>query len=160
MSGRRLWLIGEHNPYGADPAYALYPLPHHASGARLARALGLDAATYLSTFERRNLLSCPNWSAPAARAAADDLLREQTHLDRLVLLGAKVSAAFGVDFRSNLFAPRFMQVGHGHLCGRTVLVLPHPSGLSREWNDPQTAPRSRAAFEALRSESTPAPEPA
>jgi hypothetical protein len=119
--------------------------PHH-----LARTL-----SYLALFERRNLLAAARWSAPAARAAADGILREQTHLDRLVLLGAKVSAAFGVDFRSNLLHPRFVQVGNELLCGRWVLVLPHPSGRSREWNDPRTAELAREALAALRSASDP-----
>lgn len=33
MSERRIVLVGELNPYGADPQFALYPTPRHAAGA-------------------------------------------------------------------------------------------------------------------------------
>ena len=76
----RTWLVGEQNPYGADPNFALYPLPENAAGARLARFLGLQKFP-----------------------------------------------------------------------GRRVLVAPHPSGLSREWNDPRAPERLRAALAQLES---------
>ena len=41
MTSSRPILVGMNNPYGADPAMALYPLPERASGGRLARILGL-----------------------------------------------------------------------------------------------------------------------
>lgn len=146
---RRVWLVGEHNPVSSDPRHALYPAPPGCAGARLCDVLELTVAEYLRRFERRNLLDTAKWSAPRARAAADALLAAHPALDRLVLLGARVAAAFGVDFRTNLCEPRFMQVGSAVLRGRGVLVVPHPSGLSREWNDRTMAPRVRAAFKRL-----------
>jgi hypothetical protein len=153
---RRLWLVGERNPYGADPFFALYPLPRNAAGGRLCRVLGMTADRYLEAFERRNLMphDAGRWSAPAARAAADALLEAHPTGHALVLLGARVSAAFGVDYASNTFAPRFMQVGDRVLRGRRVLVLPHPSGRSRAWNHPDAAALARGALEMLRSEVT------
>jgi hypothetical protein len=63
----RVVLVGESNPYGADPRYALYPLPPQASGGRLARILGLSARQYLRAFPHRvNLLTTARWAAPAA----------------------------------------------------------------------------------------------
>jgi hypothetical protein len=145
----RVWLIGEQNPYGVDPTYALYPLPPHATGGRLARVLGLDDRTYLRAFVRRNLLTADKWSVPAARAAADELLAEHPPDDKLVLLGARVAAAFGLPFRDHLFELQRVAVGAARQ-ERHVLVVPHPSGLSREWNDPSAAPRVKAAVEELR----------
>lgn len=153
---RRVWLIGEQNPYGNDPRFALYPRPKRAAGARLCTALGLTAHEYLRRFERRNLLGPVKWSAPVARAAAQVLLGEAAtagallggHVS-LVLCGAKVSAAFGLPF-----AP-LAQV-HALVPDRVQgLVVPHPSGLSRLWNQKGMALRVRAAVEAL----TPLPVP-
>jgi hypothetical protein len=120
-------LVGEANPYGADPYYALYPLPENASGGRLARILGLSESQYLRLFDRRNL--CPmEWSAPVARAQAENIRAEGR--EHVVLLGAKVARAFGFDY-----AP-FTGSKHFYL-------LPHPSGLCRVWNEPDAVQRAR-----------------
>ena len=100
----RTWLIGEQNPYGADPAFALYPLPENAAGARL---------------------------------------------------GARVSAAFGVPFRERLFDPEVCVLRAPDI-RRRILVAPHPSGRSREWNDPRAPERLRAALARLESGESPA----
>lgn len=146
----RVWLIGEQNPYGSDPKFALYPLPPRAAGGRFARVLGLDDRAYLRAFVRRNLLTADRWSVPAARSAADQILAEHPAHDRMVLLGARVAAAFGLSFRDHLCEVRRELVGTTSPQVRDVLVVPHPSGLSRAWNDPATAPRVRAAVEVLR----------
>lgn len=151
----RIWLVGEHNPYSADPRLALFPAPAQSAGARLCAMLGMGRAEYLKEFERRNLMphEVAGWSAPAARLRADEVLRAHPIGDGLVLLGARVSAAFGADFRSMLFRPRFVQVGAGDvLRGLNVLVLPHPSGRSREWNRPEAAALLRGAMDLLRED--------
>lgn len=63
-------LVGEANPYGGDPAYALYPYPRGCSGHRLCeKVMGLTDREYLDCFERVNL--CPTkWSMRQARARA------------------------------------------------------------------------------------------
>lgn len=96
-------LVGEANPYGGDPSFALYPSPPWCSGERLCRlVLGLDPDEYLGRFDRQNL--CPrSWHLPAARARAEEPF---TARDGLVL-------------------------------------LPHPSGLSRLWNAPGSFARAR-----------------
>ena len=141
-------LVGESNPHSRHPRHALYPLPPNAAGGRLARVLGLSARDYLRTFpDRRNLFTgSAKWSAPGARDAADEVLRTAPLGAVLVLLGAKVAAAFGVDYRTTLFLPRMAHVGTDVPRRRVVLVLPHPSGLCREWNDPHTAARVREAL--------------
>lgn len=117
------------------------------------RVLGMTEDEYLDAFERRNLLTASKWSAPAARKAANALLDDARPGDALVLLGARVSAAFQVDFRSHIFQPQmkhFGAFGGAMFLELFVLVLPHPSGLSREWNKPMTAACVRSAFQRLR----------
>lgn len=140
----KVWLIGENNPYGPDPQFALYPLPERSAGGRLCSViLGMRRPDYLSAFERVNLLSRPRWSAPAARAAASELLSRVPagripDRDRVILLGRRVfDACFdGCAWESFAKFGRF-------------LSLPHPSGLSRAWNDPTAIPRARAAVVEL-----------
>lgn len=152
MTAPRAWLIGESNPYqsGEDHGFDLYPLPPHSAGGRLcSKILGLTVEEYLERFERRNLLNgVSRWSVPAARVAADKLLAEHPDGDALVLLGARVTAAFGRAF-DGLFEPCVAWVGTSAPRERRVLVLPHPSGLSRAWHDPTAIPRTRAAVERL-----------
>lgn len=112
---QKIVLVGESNPYGADPYYALYPAPNGCSGHRLCTLiLGMHRAAYLETFERVNLCAGP-WKLAEARASAEKL-----HGHRMILLGAKVCAAFRTPFQP------FVVVGGN-------LVLPHPSGLCRLW---------------------------
>jgi hypothetical protein len=144
-----VWLVGEHNPYGQDPYYALYPDPPGSAGGRLCRALGMGENEYLDTFKRRNLLHTERWSAPKAREAARRILDECEPGDALVLLGGKVSTAFGYDFAASCFVVQSI----AHLLERdralSALVVPHPSGLSRRWAEPGTATQVRGLVEAL-----------
>ena len=168
-------LVGESNPYGADPHFALYPFPESASGGRLAAILGMDAEQYLRPFDRVNLCTqnlrhwrqgSREWDAAAARRRAERLPHEAR-----VLLGAKVARAHGLTYapfasgwkhaeecaayrshaaRSGGQAPRCI----GDLsnvrpsCFR-YLVLPHPSGRCRAWNDPRSAERARQSARAF-----------
>ncbi len=128
------FLVGELNPYGSDPYYALWPEPERASGHRLqSLILGIDEGHYVAL--RRANLCTSRWSAPAARKRATELLDDHPYPGGFVLLGAKVASAFGAGFAP--FA-RF---------GRT-LILPHPSGLCRLWNGPESFRRARSAVRA------------
>lgn len=144
----RPWLIGETNPYqrpGDDPdhRFDLYHEPPHSAGGRLCRfVLGLEPHVYRARFVRRNLLQ-GKWSVPLARTAAAALLAESAGAP-IVLLGAKVAEAFGVEFVPFGWDAR-------QVLGRMVdfAVLPHPSGLSRGWNAPNAVWRARAAVLAV-----------
>lgn len=133
-------IVGESNPYGSRPEYALYPSPPGCAGDRLCRVvMQLRERTYLSSFERVNLLSGDRWSAPAAREAALELL--VLYGSRVwILLGRKVADAFD---RSLLHPPPRFYV----LCSASsemhIVALPHPSGRNRAWSDPQMARRCR-----------------
>lgn len=127
------WIVGESNPYRPDRYFALYPVPAESAGGRLCRKVfGMREAEYLRSFERVNLLSAPKWSVPAARKEACRLIAgEISPYAPVVLLGAKVFAAFapwmGVDGEQP-WAPFAWR--------HRYLLLPHPSGLSRAWNEP------------------------
>lgn len=135
----KVWLIGENNPYGPDPRFALYPLPERSAGGRLCHViLGMQRTDYLRAFERANLLSQSRWSAPAARNAAM-ALRERVGDGRVILFGAKVHDAWCWHARPGRKWVPFSYVENG------VLALPHPSGLCRLWNEPGAIERARAA---------------
>ena len=129
-------LVGELNPYGTDPRYALYPHPANSAGARLqSKILGLPRLAYLKSFHRANLC-LGTWSAPSARKVARTILDKY---GRVVLLGAKVCAAFEVEFRP------FTTIVHGET-GQAICVLPHPSGRCLIWNEPDAVGRARRAL--------------
>ncbi|MDD5302968.1 MAG: hypothetical protein PHS14_07630 [Elusimicrobia bacterium] len=132
-------LVGEANPYGASPAMALYPLPEGASGDRLCRLImRLKRGEYMQRFDRVNL--CPErWSQPQARSRAAELLAGAN--DQLVLLGSKVCSGFGLEylpFTSGRFAGSDKQ----------YVILPHPSGLCRTWNNDGAYDMAHAALRA------------
>lgn len=130
-------LVGEQNPYQTDPRlaqrYALYPDPPRCAGWNLChRVMGLTEAEYLARFDRVNLCK-GKWSMRAARKRAYDLEIVNPDHARWVLLGAKVCSAFGLDFTP--FAVL-----------RSYVILPHPSGLSRAWNEPGAYERARSVL--------------
>lgn len=138
----RPWLIGENNPYqnpGADPTHRfdLYPEPRGATGDRLCRLVfGMQKTDYLRAFVRRDLLE-GKWTLKKARAAAEQVLIE-SGTTPLILLGSKVSAAFGLKYIP------YSSIDHGTANGiRTAVILPHPSGLNPAWNEPGAYQRAR-----------------
>lgn len=150
----RVWLIGENNPYGNDPRYALYPEPEHSAGGRLCRLImGMDVRTYLRTFERRNLLQAPRWSAPLARAAAARFLEEDlAQPAKVILFGRKVFDAFD---GAGAFVRDGWQAWEPFTTRFEFLILPHPSGLSRAWNEPGAFLRARQAVAEFAPELAP-----
>ena len=122
-------LVGELNPYGRDPRYALYDEPVGSAGWRLrTRVLRVNRATYFG-FKRHNLC-VGKYSVPEARVEAGRLYLEQYDSRRVdavfVLLGRKVATAFGCAGYDPFTRPE----------GMRIVLLPHPSGLCREWNVP------------------------
>ena len=124
----RVLLVGESNPYGADPRFALYPEPPGCAGARLCAILGMTDREYLTTFDRHNLCTLV-WSMPSARRAAGRLTAEYR-----VLLGSRVTAAHGLTFEP------FCNAQDN---GWRGVILPHPSGRSRLWNEASSTERAR-----------------
>lgn len=141
----KVWLIGESNPYGPDQRFALYCEPRGSAGERLCRlVLGLEPRQYLRAFERRNTLVGSTWSAPKAREGAATTFAETAPGDTVVLFGKRVWDAW---FPLLQLAPeaREWQPYRTHVGpeSRTFASLPHPSGLSRAWNEPGAFLRAR-----------------
>jgi hypothetical protein len=124
-------IVGEINPYGHDERFALYPYPDGCAGERLCHmVMGLNRKTYLDSFDRVNLLQQDRWSAPAARASANRLaVLDAEYRRTYVLLGRKVSEAFALY---ECAMPSLVRRGDVS----AIVVLPHPSGRNRAWNDP------------------------
>lgn len=145
-------LVGEANPYGGDPYFALYPEPNGCAGHRLCKLImQLDCAEYLERFDRVNLCD-RKWSVREARRKADDVSRDER---AYVLFGAKVAGTFAWLLGRDDFKPFTYHVErerHHACCDctgkdiRTYVILPHPSGLSRAWNEPGAFDRARAVL--------------
>lgn len=140
--GPRPLLVGESNPYGTDPEFALYPDPQGCAGWRLAvEILGLHRAAYLRAFERTNLCSEGAWSTRAARDAAASI-RLQRAQAPIVLLGARVANAFGLPYEP--FTETRLSNPFTSTPTTRFFLLPHPSGRCRLWNQPDAFQRARA----------------
>lgn len=123
-------LVGEANPYSRNPDHALLPWPERASGRWLMDILGLSEREYLRRFERVNLCVGRQWSWGEAKQRAATI--RAAWKPPIILLGKKVAEAFGVGDQ-----PAFTRVG-------SLYLVPHPSGLNRVWNDPESITRARA----------------
>jgi hypothetical protein len=123
-------LVGEANPYGGDPRFALYPAPDGCSGHRLATLIfGLHRQTYLDAFERVNLCPC-DWSTKEARSRASGIAAARPAGSWTILCGAKVARSFGMA-PASAAAPALVGVDAASV---GWIVIPHPSGLCRIWN--------------------------
>lgn len=133
-------LVGESNPYGSDPYYALYPAPNGCAGHRLCCViLGMRRQAYLDSFARVNLCE-GKWSITEARAIAHEVCMSN---ERVILLGARVASAFSLAFQP-LLRTGLVDV-RGRHPRREVLVLPHPSGRCRLWSESGMMRRAREA---------------
>ncbi len=133
-------LVGEDNPLSDDPEYALFPYPKNSAGHRLQQILGLRKVTYLK-LSRVNLCS-GGWDAIDARIKANEL-RLAPDYSTIATLGRKVATAF------SLYGTFFNVIPEE---GTTFVMLPHPSGLSRVWNDPTAPLRVRVIMRDLEPE--------
>lgn len=136
---RKPLLVGENNPYSADPKYALFPLPKGSAGHRLAtEIMGLSVRDYLRMFERVNLCDDQRWSMKKARKRSGELTDPLLGYTTIVLFGKKVCTAFNIAFEP--FTEKLDPHGPNRLL---FLVLPHPSGRSQLWNGEGTYERAR-----------------
>lgn len=113
-------LVGELNPYGVEARYALYDMPVNSAGWRLrTKILQLKRTSYHKLIKYN--LCVGVWEAKAASTQAQEILSQHPEAT-FILLGRKVAKAFGLDA-----VPPFS-------AQERFIVLPHPSGLCREWN--------------------------
>ncbi len=131
----RVTIVGENNPYPGGVDFALYPAPDGCSGHRLCcLVLGMRRMDYLSAFARTNLVQ-GEWYMPLAREKA------ATMQGRLILLGRKVAEAFG-----------YKAMAPFQLATEQRLLLPHPSGLCRQWAAPGAIQTARIMVAQLAPE--------
>lgn len=115
-----------------------------SSGKNLCRIMGWDWAQYLRRTERHNLFydPQPKWRDFDAFVAAMMLIPEVCgRRVPLILLGRRVARAFSLDDLEEYD----WQVVEGD----TFMMLPHPSGRNRVWNDPAQRERARALIGGL-----------
>lgn len=144
----RVLLVGEDNPYGSEPEFALYCYPPGCSGYRLRRILGLPQHQYLG-LHRTNLCD-GSWSKPRAKERAWELLSPEAPWRVIVLLGRKVTETFEkvalddvplVAFSSRPCCP-----------GMTLVSFPHPSGRNAALWNPKARDRARQILRELAPE--------
>lgn len=133
----RTLIIGEAPARTGDPRRPLLG----RSGGRLAALCGLELQDYRRAFARANVLE--RWPGRLAKGDAFDLpaARQRAALLRrrfvggrlVVLLGRRTARAFGLD--SAYFLPQRVACAN-------VVVLPHPSGVNRWWNEPKNLARA------------------
>jgi uracil-DNA glycosylase len=126
------------------------------SGARLARLCRIDLDEFLAAFDRVNLIGrFPGKAGKGDGFPLQIARRRALALSRgfggrtVVLLGGNVSAAFCV-------APApLLRWRRGALGAARLAIAPHPSGISRWWNEPENVRAATRFFRRLARESTP-----
>jgi hypothetical protein len=144
----RVLLVGEDNPYGSEPEFALYCYPPGCSGYRLRRILGLPQYQYLG-LHRTNL--CDHaWTKERAKQRALELLDPNAAWRVMVLLGRKVTETFE---KVALGGDPLVAFSTRTCCPSMTLVsLPHPSGRNAAlWNH-QATKRTREILRELAPE--------
>jgi hypothetical protein len=135
-SGIWLWavIVGETNPYGIEPEFAMYPLPENSAGGRMQRlVLGIPRSDYIK-IPRYNLCE-GKWSIKTARKKALVILNNHPSC-RFILCGKKVCDGFSLDFTPYKTLDDFSRNGD-------FAIIPHPSGLNRMWGEPDAFMRAR-----------------
>lgn len=124
------------------------------SGFRLCAIMGVDPDDYVERYIRKNLCS-EMWDDVAAVSTARRITLNamcQTGPSRIVLLGRRVADAFKVALEQvGVSGISKLELLEGYCCVDrhenveiVFVVLPHPSGRSRTWNDSRALKRARA----------------
>lgn len=120
------------NPLTSRPDAALLPHPVNSAGWRLWRMChdhnGVSRSTYRRSYEFVNLCDSTWWDPLAARAKRDALWPTWTGR-RVVLCGVQVLTVCRLQR-----PPRFLQWSEYEEV--RWCWIPHPSGLTRDYNDP------------------------
>lgn len=121
---------------GQGPSRTTVGLPALSgqSGRRLATLATIPHSTFLALAETTNIFNerSDQWSAALAivEAAKIDVTGR-----RVLCLGRQVARAFGAP-RSLLYYGKFMAKA-GETRTESAWLFPHPSSVSRYWNDPE-----------------------
>lgn len=131
MSSSKPVLIGMNNPHHDDPRYDLFPFPLQSSGHRLWRMLneisGLSKFMYAEHTDRINLCRSRVWDPTEAQEFGSKLWPTLT---------GRTAVVFGQSARQSLWLPPAGWLSWQETGGVRWCVAPHPSGLTREYNDP------------------------
>lgn len=146
-------LIGLHNPYSPLPKLALVPYPPGSTGARMLDMLQLadpafDADRYLESFDRVNVWK--GQELPTGRGSMNLLLREGRRIYRDVLAHRRVAVILGSKAWAAVMnrTPPDWFTEHAVRESR-VWYVPHPSGLSRIYNDERLRRKSGELLASL-----------
>jgi hypothetical protein len=116
----------------AHPDRVFYPDNAACSGGRILAMLNLIGPVtpeeYLEVFDRMNMHYGKDWDAKAARANRVSVIAALQGR-RVIIFGRQTASALGVP-RSDFFWTDAD-------CYFTYTTLPHPSGLTRDYNDPE-----------------------
>lgn len=142
----RILLVGELNPYGADPRYALYNEPPNSAGGRLQRLVfGIEGRRWYLPMWRVNLC-VGSFDREEAKRRALELLGEAPWTT-VVLLGRQVQRAFGVTSADGFVAVPALTGPE-----RRLLGIPHPSGRNPLYGDRANVEQARAMMRAAAPE--------
>lgn len=141
----RVLVVGEQNPYGSNPEWALYCHPPGCAGARLRRIFGLSEDQYLEL--HRNNLCDGDWSKEEAKKRALELLTPAAEWNVIVLLGRKVTEVFEKVVLDDVPLVAFST--RGCCPGMTLVSLPHPSGRNAALWNPKARDRAREILRDL-----------
>jgi hypothetical protein len=137
-------LIGQAPSRKGDPAK---PLSRDPLASRLAHLCGLTKEEYLDAFERVNILDA--WPGKCGKGDAFPLAETRRNAalitadirnERVVLLGKSVARSFGI--KANVL--KWFRFGAGR-----AIVLPHPSGVNRWYNDENNVIAARRIMRRL-----------
>lgn len=134
-----------------------------ASGRRFSEMIGEDV---VKAFDTRNLL--PEWPGAASKGSKFPMMAAQIGAHRLlrtlprdgtriILCGSRVARAMSLQwmvslrwYRVSWQSPRYIQA--------RAIFIPHPSGVNRQWNDPEVVEAVKqvllAEVERMKSGST------
>lgn len=145
-------IIGEAPARTGDPRKPITG----ACGAKLAALAGLTEGEFRRRFARMNLLdrwpgAAPTkgarWDARAATMAARKARRRFINGRLVILLGWRVAATFRLTADICEYLQEYWLVRNGHILDARVVVVPHPSGVNRWYNDAGNVARMRAFME-------------
>lgn len=136
-------IIGENPGKQTHPELPLFPWPERSSAGRLLEMSGMTGGQYLGGLYRRNLCDTKGkWERDLAEKRARVMITVLFDMPkdlRVVLCGKRVAKAFGYrDYE--FWRPGVLE------SRQRYVVIPHPSGLNRLYNDRENRARTRAVM--------------
>ncbi len=135
-------LIGMNNPHSDNPERALGTRPTNASGYRLWHMLAISALyreppkvieswDYVAVFDRYNLLDYEVFDPTRFTEERHNYIMEKINQRIVVMCGTNVPRTLGYKHKGFDLNP---YTAHSPV-PFTYYVIPHPSGMCREYND-------------------------